>query len=210
MLFFVICPLSLLALKILFLFLIFYSLILGKFLGIDFSVLECSVIQSVLENSHPFSHQGLHVLIDSVLLFTTYIWSLLGKAMTCLQIGRRICTIGSSLLWSGPASLPSSSEAFWGSGRHLILVSCGMSAPELSFFQRFYADPHAVHTDTADFATVLSHLQLCLNVLEPSFQVQGCYHKHEFQAFRLAIETGPTHGDHVPAASHHMVREVVP
>lgn len=101
-LFFVICPFSLLSLKMLFLSLLFYSLIRDKFLGIDLSVLECSIIHSVLKNSHPFLYLGLHVLIDSV-LFTIYIWSLLGKVMTCLQVERMRLTCLSlylSKLWA--------------------------------------------------------------------------------------------------------------
>lgn len=70
--------------------------------------------------------------------------------------------------------------------------------------------PPPVHTDTADFATILLHLPAVSESLGTQLPGQGCYHKHEFQACRLATETGPIHSDHVPPASDHTCKYLVP
>lgn len=181
-------PFSLLSVLCLCGFVRFYlsSIVYSFVLGIDLPVVEYSVTVSFGKFSSIFL-PGLHVLIDSV-LFTTYIWSLLGKVMIYLQIGRmrlicrRLCP---SKLWA----------LKWNRFFAEFIRSFLRLRRTPDFGQLWHVNPsvHSVRDDMmipccphwhdwlTDFAALLPRLPTVSERLGTQLPDQGCYHKCEFQ-----------------------------
>lgn len=138
---------------------------------------------SVTVSSGKFSSiflPGLHVLIDPV-LFTTYIWSLLGKVMIYLQIGRmrlicrRLCPSKlCALKWT--RLFAEFIRSFLRLRRTPDFGQLWHVNPSAFILSEMIWWPHAVHTDMTDWLTLLPYYpvsQLCLKGSEPSFQIRG-------------------------------------
>lgn len=115
------------------------------------------------------------------------------------------------MFWSEPGSWQSSSEAFWGSRGHLILVSCDMST--LALFHSVRDDmltPCCPHW--RDWLTLLPYypvFQLCLKGSEPSFHIRGVTTSVNFN-LQTSYRNWSSPWWSCPPAFDHTAKEPVP